>query len=297
MIDAGHVRRVTRQAREYLPEGVVDAVRQAARGWGWLTADLRMFPAFVIVGAQRCGTTTLYRLLSDHPSVVRPTMSKGVGYFDVNYGKGSRWYRSHFPIALPASVRRRGENPLTFESSGYYCYHPLAGRRMGNDLTGIRLVMMVRDPVERAYSAYKHEAARGFETETFERALELEPQRLSGEVERILANPDYESHHHRHNSYVARGQYAEQIVRLREAVGPEHVYVMDADYFFANPRREYTALTDWLGMRRSDPSRVEQWNARPGTPMAKHVRERLVAHFAPHDEALRDLTGRSPSWR
>ena len=289
---------MTGRVRERLPDGVVNGARQAARGWGWLTADLRMCPALVIVGAQRCGTTTLYRLLSEHPSVVRPTMSKGIGYFDVNYSRGSRWYRGHFPIALAASVRRRGDHgPLTFESSGYYCYHPLAGRRLGDDLPGVRLVMMVRDPVERAYSAYKHETARGFETETFERALELEPQRLVGEVERILAEPGYESHHHRHHSYVARGEYADQIVRLREAVGRDHVYVMDADYFFADPRREYAALTDWLGMPRSEPTRIEHWNARPGSPMASEVRERLVAHFAPHDEALAALTGRSPSWR
>ena len=65
--------------------------------------------------------------------------------------------------------------------------------------------MLVRDPVERAYSAHAHELARGFETEPFERALELEDQRLSGEAERIVADPGYLSHSHQHHAYRAQG--------------------------------------------------------------------------------------------
>ena len=70
--------------------------------------------------------------------------------------------------------------PITGESSPYYLFHPLAAERIARDLPDVRLVVLLRDPVERAYSAYTHERARGFETETFARALELEPERLAG---------------------------------------------------------------------------------------------------------------------
>lgn len=290
------VRRLTRSTRARLPGAVLRSTRSMVSVWGLLTAGLRMHPSLLIVGAQRCGTTTLFRLLSDHPALIRPTMSKGVGYFDVNYGRGDRWYRSHFPIARLATVRHHGVMPLAFESSGYYCYHPLAGQRLGADLPEVKLVMMVRDPVERAYSAHKHETARGFETEPFERALELEPERLHGEVERMLDDPSYRSFHHRHHSYVARGQYAEQLARLGQSVGSENVYVVDADHFFADPICGFGALTDWLGIARHEPRHVERWNARPSAPMAPGTRERLVDHFASHDEDLARLMGRAPSW-
>ena len=98
-------------------------------------------------------------------------------------------------------------------------FHPLAGERIRRDLPGVKLLVLVRDPVERAYSAHAHELARGYETEPFERALELEDQRLAGEAERIVAQPGYLSHSHQHHAYLARGRYADQLERLDKLLG------------------------------------------------------------------------------
>src|SRR5690606_6006810 len=106
-------------------------------------------------------------------------------YFDINYLRGPRWYRAHFPLQRPSRGPRR---TIAFESSGYYSHHPLAPARIGQDLPGVQLVMMVRDPAERAFSAYKHAVARCLETESFPRALELEQQRLEGEIEKMTVD-------------------------------------------------------------------------------------------------------------
>jgi hypothetical protein len=290
-------RRLTSWSAERLPDPAVKAMRSTAHSFGTATAGARLLPRLIVVGAQRCGTTTLYRVLSEHPDIVRPTFAKGIFYFDINYAKGPRWYRGHFPIEALARRAVVGANPVAFESSGYYSFHPLAAERIGRDLPGVRLAMMVRDPVERAYSAYKHEFARGFETETFERALELEPERLAGEVERMIADPSYVSEAHRHRAYVTRGQYAEQIERLQAAVGVDRVLVLDADDFFADPATEVARLFDWLELSPWTPSKVEQWNARPGDGLTPEIRERLRAHYEPHDRRLAELMGRTPSWR
>lgn len=286
-------RQLSRSAKDRLPTPIVGAARQAVLGWGIATADLRMLPSVVVVGAQRCGTTTLFRILSDHPDIVRPTASKGTGYFDANYARGPRWYRAHFPVR---SGRFR-PGKITFESSGYYSFHPLAAGRIARDLPGVRVVMMVRDPVERAFSAYKHEHARGYETETFERALELESERLTGEVERLTSDPGYESFSHRHHAYTGRGQYAEQLDRLAEVVGRANVYAVDADRFFASPQSEFARLNDWLGLQAWTPAVVDRWNARESAPMPAAIRKRLADHFVPHDEALAAYLGEPPSWR
>lgn len=291
------IRTLTRSVADRLPSGATRALRSGALWWGKATSGARLDPRVIVVGAQRCGTTTLYRVLSEHPDIVRPTLSKGIFYFDINYASGPRWYRAHFPLAAVARRRVRGSEPVAFESSGYYSFHPLAPARIGEDLPGVKLVLMVRDPVERAYSAYKHEFARGFETESFERALDLEPERLAGEVERMVADPSYESFDHRHHAYVTRGQYAEQIERLQRSVGAEQVYAMDADDFFADPAAEVASLFDWLGLTSWTPSKVEQWNARPGDGLTDELRARLRAHYEPHDMRLAELTGRTPSWR
>lgn len=289
-------RELTRRVRNQAPQRVVRSLRTVVTAWGSATARWRMRPSFIIVGAQRSGTTTLYRVLSEHPDVVRPTQAKGIGYFDVNYSRGPRWYAGHFPLALPARWRTRGR-AQAFESSGYYLFHPLAAERIARDLPGTRIVVVVRDPAERAYSAHKHESARGFEVEPFETALALEEERLAGEAERIVAEPGYASFEHRHHAYLGRSRYSEQIARYLELFGASRVHVVDADRFFADPYTEFEVLREWLGLRPWRPSSVEKWNARTGAPLSPELRLRLQEELAPYDSQLAVQMRRTPYWR
>ena len=127
-----------------------------------------MTPSFLICGGQRCGTTSMYRALAAHPVVLKAVLHKGVHYFDTSYDRGMDWYRAHFPLQRNADklTERYGVPAQTFESSPYYMYHPQAAARIARDLPQARLVVLVRDPVERAYSQHHHEVARGFETGT-----------------------------------------------------------------------------------------------------------------------------------
>jgi hypothetical protein len=288
-------RTFTRKLRTTLPEPAVRTLRAAALGWGRATATWRMTPDFVIVGAQRSGTTTFFRLLSDHPQVVRPTLSKGTGYFDDEYHRGPRWYRAHFPLRPWGAGDESA--PVTFECSGYYMFHPHAAFRMARDLPGVRVVAVLRDPVERAYSAHQHELARGFETLPFEAAVALERARTAEEVRRLEDDPGAISFAHRHHSYLARGEYAAQVARLHAAFGPDRVHVVEADAFFADPVTEFTRLQEWLGLRVWVPPEVPRWNAYDRAPMDPALRARLRAHFEPHDEALAALLGHAPVWR
>jgi hypothetical protein len=232
-----------------------------------------------------------------HPQVVRPAFHKGINYFDLNYQRGPRWYRGHFPVTGPA--RRKAAHygaPVAFEASGYYLYHPFALERLAHDLPGVRLVAMLRDPVERAFSAYKHEYARGYEREGFERALELEDGRLAGEIERMRDDPGYESFSHRHHSYRHRGHYAEQLERVFEFFPRAQVHVLDSEVFFAEPAQTYRSLLAFLGLQPFEPELFGRYNARPGSPMAPETRSMLQQYYAPLDERLARLLGRSPGW-
>lgn len=137
-------------------------------------------PDFLIIGAQRCGTISFYRLLCQHP-LVEGAARKEVHYFDLHFQKGEEWYRSFFPEA-------EREDRVTGESSPYYIFHPLSAERAARLVPGARLIVLLRNPVDRAYSHYQHGLRRGYETlPTFEQALEAEPGRLAGEREKILA--------------------------------------------------------------------------------------------------------------
>src|SRR6266571_690220 len=279
------------------------AIRRAAHSVsvtaGRLTYRARMLPGLLIVGAQRCGTTSMYRALSQHPAVIKVVLHKGVHYFDTGYGHGLSWYQGHFPLNAQARRVERacGVAPLTFESSPYYMFHPLAAKRIAHDLPGVKLLVLVRDPVERAYSAHAHELARGFETEAFERALELEEARLEGEVERIIADPSYVSLSHQHHGYRARGRYIQQLEHLERLFGRERIHVVDSGEFFATPEPVYDTVLRFLALPHAGYPAFDKHNARPRAPMPQTLRAALDEHFLHYDDLLAGWLGHEPSWR
>jgi hypothetical protein len=282
-----------------VPRPVQRAGKDLSVRWGRITAPLRMSPGFLICGAQRCGTTTMYRTLSQHPGVLPAVLHKGVHYFDTGYANGRGWYQAHFPLQSTArrAERRTATAPMTFESSPYYLFHPLAAQRIARDLPGVRIIVLLRDPVERAYSAHTHESARGFETESFERALELEDGRLAGEEDRIVADETYNSHSHQHHSYLARGRYIHQVRRMEAAVGPDRLHVLDAEDMFTDPEPVWRDVAEFLGLSPEPLPRFEQHNARPRTTMDGSLRTALREKFEADDAELEAWWGRVPSWR
>jgi hypothetical protein len=281
--------------RSSAPLAVKRAGRRLSTGLGSATAGLRVTPGFLLVGAQRCGTTSLYRALRQHPGVRSAVFHKGVNYFDVDYGRGRRWYLGHFPMRPLRGGA--GSAPLAFEASGYYMFHPHAPGRIIRDLPGVRIVVMVRDPVERAYSAYQHELARGFESESFERALALEDSRVEPELARMLADESYQSQTHRHQAYRRRGHYADQLTPFVEGLGRDHVHVLQSESFFSDPEAEFARLLAFLGLPAVMPATFDRYNARERAPLAEPLRTELAEHFAPHDDRLAEFLGAPPGWR
>ena len=248
-----------------------------------LTAGRRQWPDFIIIGAQRAGTTSLTKWLYSHPQV-EPARTREVHFFDLNYDRGLRWYRSNFPI------RREGQ--VTGESTPYMLFHPLAPERAARDLPDTtRFIVLLRDPVERAISQYWLNRRRHHETESFSRALELEPERLAGQEEIVRSGRRSDSH--QRFSYVARGQYAEQIERWFGHVGRDRVEVVQSEEMFESAA---DGVLTWLGLppserpfpRGNDAIRHEEADA---ADIA-----RLRAHFAPYNRDLEELLGR-PFWR
>jgi hypothetical protein len=280
-------------------DALLPAVQHGAYLAGRATSSLRVLPNLLICGAQRSGTTSMYQTLRQHPAALRPVARKGVHFFDdVTYLNGMSWYRAHFPLRghVARRARRVGEPAVIFESSPYYLFPPAAAARIAAALPEVKALVLVRDPVERAYSAYTHEFRRGYETESFERALELEEQRLDGEEERLLADPGYASSAHRHQAYLRRGRYIDQIERLVAALGRDRVLVLDADDFFTEPGPVWEQVREFVGLSAYQP-RFEQHNARPRAPMSSTVRDKLQIAFQDSDERLAQWWGRTPSWR
>ena len=256
----------------------------AGRAWRRATVPARDLPDFVIIGAQRSGTTSLYDWLSANPAVA-PASHKELHYFDIHYERGIGWYRAHFP------VRRAGR--ITGEATPYLLFHPLAPERVARDLPeSTRFVVLLRDPVQRAVSQYWHERRLGTETEPLAVAIASEDERLRDADDAVRRGEA--SFAHLHHSYKARGRYAEQLRRWFAHVDRSRLHVVESELLFADPAAA-AGLADWLGI---EPT---------GTPFPAHneatrhedsggdVLRGLEEYFAPYNDDLFALLGH-PLW-
>ena len=269
---------------------------------GYLTATswLRQGPDFLIIGAQRSGTTSLYRYLCGHPHVMPTLTSKGVHYFDTSwYDRSPEWYRGHFPIRSYRSyrARRSGGAVVTGEASPYYVFHPHVPARVAQVLPDVRLILMLREPASRAFSHYQHEREGGFEVlETFEEAIDAEEERLKAELARMLASPQYNSFAHQHFSYLARGRYDEQLDRWLRFFPRDQLLVITSESFFEDPRLEYDRVIEFLGLPSAPTIPFRRYNVNPSSDMSPSTRRRLQRYFRPHNQALFTALGDSPAW-
>jgi hypothetical protein len=255
-----------------------------------LLSVARPLPDFLVIGAQKSGSTTLYDYLVQHPDV-RPALTKEVHYFDNNFHRGAGWYRSNFPLAI-----RRHRPWLTGEASPYYLLHPLAPARAAGTVPEAKLLVTLRHPVDRAYSHYQHERAKGYETLAFDAALAQEEARTSDAWEALRSGAVEEAPALQHHTYLARSRYDEQIVRWLEHYPSGQLLVLSAEELFREPGAVLPRVFAFLGV---DPDvRIEhrRLNARSYDDLSPVVRRRLNEHFRPSVDRLQHLVGETFDW-
>ena len=272
-----------------IPEPARVVLRNAVWTYGKATAAVRPLPDFLILGAQKAGTTALYAYLRRHPEITGPSW-KEVSYFDRHYARGPNWYRGNFPNLL----RSRGE--LVGEASPSYLFHPLGPERVRALVPEARLIALVRDPVDRALSHYNHELALGREPLSFEEALAAEETRLAGEVERLCSDPRYFSQAWWSHTYKARGRYAEQLERWLRVFPREQLLVVATEELGEAPGETYASILSFLGAAPHTLGEYPRVFDRDYAPMAPGTRAALCATFAEPNRSLDELLGRSFGW-
>ena len=256
------------------------------------SAQARAFPGVVIAGCQRCGTTSLYWNLAKHPLVLQ-ALVKEVHFFDVNWIRGERWYRAHFPTLqeLKDAGSDSGSAAIAIEASPYYIFHPDAPRRIATLLHDTKFIVLVRNPVDRAFSNWRRQVQKQRESLSFEEAIDEEPARLAGERERILADAGYEGTNWRWYSYLSRGHYAEQLAEFVRHVPRERLLVLIAEDLANDPQAVYQRTLEFLRLPDFAPPVHEHRNRSSGSSLSDRTRAKLVEHYRPHNRRLYEWLG------
>jgi hypothetical protein len=266
--------------------------------WRTGTATRRVLPDFVVIGGQRCGSTSLYTILCSHPEVMAAS-HKELHFFDMNWGRGTEFYRRSFPLRghLQRRARRLGTHVVCGEASPYYLFHPAVPERLASTLPQARLIAILRDPVDRAYSQYQLSARDGHEPLTFEDALDAEAERLAGIEERLAADPDFRSAAHRHHSYQARGMYLDQLERWWRHVPRERLLVLRSEDMFADTGSVYDRVVEFLGLEPHPRSDFEARNQVAYSGMPASARRRLRELYAEPNRRLEEALQRRLEWQ
>ncbi len=285
---AGHATTPSAKAAAYVTRGLAQA-----------TSSQRALPDFVIFGASRCGTTSLFEYLIQHPLVVGPA-TKEINFAQSvhNYRRGAKWYRSWFPrtSALVAAGRANGrERAITGEGTPNYIAHPRAAARLHDVVPEARLILLLRNPVDRAWSQYRWTCQRGDETLSFAEAVRCESERLPDGFS-MMEDPRTRNEFVNH-SYLIRGRYADQLPWLFEVYPREQILILRSEDLYSDPRGVYDRVCDHLDLPHYDGVEFGQHNA--GTKLGPVDADELgwlADYFSEPNERLRQLTDGAITW-
>jgi len=262
-----------------------------------LTASQRTLPDYIVIGGQKCGTTSLHDYIKRHPNIV-PPFKKDSSFFDANYFRGFPWYQAHFPLQSQMdTLRAKGERFITGEVTTTYMFHPLAAERAAQHLSGnVKFIALLRNPAIRAYSQYQHMKRTGRETLSFQEAMVQEDERLNGVVERVEQSDDEAHMIFRNFGYKARGRYAEQLRRWFQRFSRDQFLILKSEDLFTNPEQFCKHVYDFLWLPDFKLEKYE--NANPGrySDADTKIIKELEAYFAPYNQELCDLTGINFGW-
>lgn len=255
----------------------------------------RRLPDFIIIGAQKSGTTSLFDYLSQHPQLL-PARKKEVHFFDGGIGsnvdtfaKGEPWYRAHFPLESEIGLHRR-----TFEASPLYIFNPLVPQRLAALAPTVKLIAILRNPTERAISHYFHVNRRGREPLPMMEAFTSEEERLRP----VLESQDYKSETFRLRTYKSRGRYHEQLKRFLPYFQMTNILTINSAELFQTPQEtlqrvyRFVGVDDDFTVSNLNPSNV----GRNKTDVDPAVYAYLDNYFRPHNQALYELLGQDFGW-
>jgi hypothetical protein len=264
----------------------VNIQHELSKAWRLGTAPLRALPNFLIPGAPKCATSSVYDLIALHPEVRRSWRKEPTNF--VHYGKSTLHARMNHPL--------RFGRFLCGDASVEYFFHPEAAANAAAVVPDAKVVFVLRDPVGRAWSDYRMFVKSGHEKESFPAAVERaigwlsdpETLPLCGEVSRRAYNPV---------RYVRCGQYEENISRWHRHFDRDQILIVFAEDYFSRPAAFATRVYKFLGLSEFSPSTFPHArNSGSDSEPEAETAAKLRAFFEDGDAKLRQFVGTPLPW-
>ena len=243
-------------------------------------------PDFLIIGTQKGGTTSLFNYLKQHPETALPDQ-KEIHFFDKQYKRGPDWYFNKFS----------SEHLITGEATPYYLYHPYVAERVARFCPKVKLIILFRNPIDRAYAHFFMEKYRNREhLSTFEDAIKAEPKRLEMEKKKLIQDPFYNSFTHQTHSYLDRGKYYCQVKKWLKHFPPQKFLFIKSESFFNNTEKALESVFEFLNLPHQKINNLKPWRQNHYPTMKPKTKIYLEKYFAEYNHKLAGLIGKQFNW-
>jgi len=262
-----------------------------------LTGLVKILPNFLIIGSAKGGTTSLFYYLIQHPHVLAGS-GKELWFFDTNFKRGLIWYRSNFPTIFHKLYSKIFEkkNIITGEASPNYIFHPMAAKRAYSIIPHAKIIILLRNPIERAYSSWAMHMRRGSEALSFEEAIKQENKRIAGEEEKIFENEYYDSFKLMHFSYLKRGIYVDQIKKWMEFFPRNQFLILKTEDLDLHTKKTLSQVFKFLEIPDHEVN-LKKENVGKYVEINPETRKKLSEFFKPHNERLYKFLNMNFDWK
>jgi len=258
-----------------------------------ITSPLRVLPNFFVIGPGRTGTTSLYHYLDQHPSLSKSAYDE-LGFFDVNFHLGLNWYRSLFPsIFTKFRIKLKTHFFMTYDVTPSYVRRPWIARRIKKQFPNSKLIIILRNPVDKAYSHY-YQSAKFGETRTFEEVIDEELNDISGWS--VDSKDDCYFATKVENSKLARGFYAEQLSVWFELFSKNQILIIPSEELASNTKNVLNDIFQFLNLPKYEIPNIEKVNVSKYSKMNSEMRKRLITFFEPYNEQLYEFLNYKFDW-
>ena len=250
-------------------------------------------PHFLIIGAQKAGTTALFRILPQHPQIVAPK-TKEMHFFatDTNEYGDFASYQKMFPSSQSLQPYK-----LTFEASPSYLYHPESPRRIYEYSDKTRIIAILRNPIERAFSAWNMYHRFQHFSPSHPYSSLADPRSFEDAVMSELATVNETSWKSNRIAYVKRGVYVEQLERYYYYFPQKQVMILNYAELLKSPKSVLEKVALFLQVDDKFDFDVIQSNVSTyEAVMSPKMRDILAFFYAPYNQKLFELIGREFDW-
>jgi hypothetical protein len=256
-----------------------------------ITSPLRVTPDFLVIGSKRCGTTSLYEYLGEHPCIKKSSHDH-IGFFDDNFHLGINFYKSFFPTIFEKIIFQiKNGMYLNYDVTSTYIHNTTTSKRVFETLPKIKIIAIIRNPIDRAYSEYNVNKEINPKIEPFEIFVEKEIEEISNKEEsennRFLSNK---------NKYLERGLWFEQLEPWFKLFPKQNILILSTEDFGKDSNHIFNIIFKFLNLKKfliENPKKLRKANY---PKLDQKTREKLIDFYKSYNLKFYNLVGKDFQW-